>query len=79
MVEELLEEGSGGCICEFMCPLSVVNDEVINWSSSTDISGVPGTGKTATVHSVVRELKHMADQNVCFICCNGRLTGHTGW
>jgi len=29
-VEELLEEGSGGCICEFACPLSVVNDEVIN-------------------------------------------------
>jgi origin recognition complex subunit 1 len=28
-VEELLEEGSGGCICEFVCPLSVVNDEVI--------------------------------------------------
>ncbi|RPD52623.1 hypothetical protein L227DRAFT_589631 [Lentinus tigrinus ALCF2SS1-6] len=33
-VDELLEEGSGGCIC-----------------------------KTATVHAVVRELKHMAKQN----------------
>ena len=31
----------------------------------TDISGVPGTGKTATVHAVVRELKRMAEQNVC--------------
>ena len=31
---------------------------------STDISGVPGTGKTATVHAVVRELKRMAEQNV---------------
>ena len=30
----------------------------------TDISGVPGTGKTATVHAVVRELKRMAEQNV---------------
>ncbi len=29
-----------------------------------DISGVPGTGKTATVHAVVRELKRMAEQNV---------------
>ena len=29
-----------------------------------DISGVPGTGKTATVHAVVRELKRMAESNV---------------
>ena len=29
-----------------------------------DISGVPGTGKTATVHAVVRELKRMAEQDV---------------
>ena len=29
-VEELLEKGSGGCICEFVCPLSVIKDEVIN-------------------------------------------------
>jgi origin recognition complex subunit 1 len=63
-VEELLEEGSGGCICELVAPLFVVNNEVIS-PSSPDISGVPGTGKTATVHAVVRELKRMAEENVC--------------
>lgn len=31
---------------------------------SADISGVPGTGKTATVHRIVRELKRMAERNV---------------
>jgi Cdc6-like AAA superfamily ATPase len=35
--------------------------------AGTDISGVPGTGKTATVHAVVRELKRMAEQNVCSV------------
>jgi len=34
-------------------------------SPSLDISGVPGTGKTATVHTVIRELKRMAKSNVC--------------
>ena len=29
-----------------------------------DVSGVPGTGKTATVHRIVRELKRMAERNV---------------
>jgi Cdc6-like AAA superfamily ATPase len=35
--------------------------------AGADISGVPGTGKTATVHAVVRELKRMAEQNVCSV------------
>lgn len=60
-VEELLEEGSGGCICEHSRAIF----EDIRLTSGADISGVPGTGKTATVHAVVRELKRMAEQNVC--------------
>ena len=32
--------------------------------ASSDVSGVPGTGKTATVHRIVRELKRMAERNV---------------
>lgn len=60
-VLELVEEGSGGCVCE---------SELIflAWFRHShydlDISGVPGTGKTATVHAVVRELKRMAESNV---------------
>lgn len=55
-VEELLEEGSGGCVCEYFNVCTGVSH---CWLS--DISGVPGTGKTATVHAVVRELKRMAE------------------
>ncbi|KAG8820385.1 Origin recognition complex, subunit 1 [Serendipita sp. 400] len=39
------------------------------------ISGVPGTGKTATVHTIIRELKIMASNNECnpftFVEING--------
>ncbi|KAJ7286127.1 hypothetical protein C8J57DRAFT_1286799 [Mycena rebaudengoi] len=42
-VSNILEEGSGGCVCAHL--------------------GRPRTGKTATVHAVVRELKRMAESN----------------
>jgi len=60
-VLELVEEGSGGCVCEsdfiFLSTFQRFHHRL-------DISGVPGTGKTATVHAVVRELKRMAESNV---------------
>lgn len=56
-VEEGVESGGGGCLCtsardrgEFMPKLKDI-----------DIAGVPGTGKTATVHAVVKELKRKAE------------------
>lgn len=61
-VLELIEEGSGGCVCE---PESVFLPWFCHSHCGLDISGVPGTGKTATVHAVVRELKRMAENNVC--------------
>lgn len=63
-VGELLEEGSGGCICKLIC-LLYKNTFSLTQTFCSDISGVPGTGKTATVHSVVKELKRMAQSSVC--------------
>jgi len=60
-VLELVEEGSGGCVCE---PELIFLSASRNFDYHLDISGVPGTGKTATVHAVVRELKRMAESNV---------------
>ena len=59
-VLELVEEGSGGCVCE--SELFFSRSHIFDYH--LDISGVPGTGKTATVHAVVRELKRMAESNV---------------
>ena len=56
----LVEDASVSCL-----PLSIVTG-MLKWSSSTDISGVPRIGETAIMHAVVRELKHMVEQNVCF-------------
>lgn len=64
-VEELIEEGSGGCVCKSKSYGSMISCCVESFYFTSDISGVPGTGKTATVHAVVRELKRMAENNVC--------------
>lgn len=61
-VGELLEEGSGGCVCEFP-PLLFFVRKYERPLVLSDISGVPGTGKTATIHAIVRELKRMAEHN----------------
>jgi hypothetical protein len=34
-------------------------------TAGTDISGVPGTGKTATVLEVIRHLQHKSENEVC--------------
>jgi origin recognition complex subunit 1 len=57
-VLELLQETSGGCICEH------THESEGNAKLCIDISGVPGTGKTATVHTIIRELKNMAENSV---------------
>lgn len=69
-VEGLLEEGSGGCVCMFSLSfrrsLQYFKTGRLTriYGISSDVSGVPGTGKTATVHRIVRELKRMAERNV---------------
>ena len=60
-VLELVEEGSSGCVCEFEPLILSIFSRL---DCRQDISGVPGTGKTATVHAVVRELKRMAESDV---------------
>ena len=68
-VEELLKEGSGGCICELFASLSVLSDQSISDELNIcppQISRVSQVRERATVHAVVRELKRMTGQNVYF-------------
>lgn len=53
-VLELIEEGGGGCVGE---PKLVFLPWFYHSHYDLGISGVPGTGKTTTVHAVVREFK----------------------
>jgi hypothetical protein len=67
-VDELLKEGSGGRL-ELSTRHAVVDDEAVSLSPCTDISGVPGTGKTETV---VSDLTTMAEQTVWPILIRGK-------
>lgn len=58
-VEEGVEGGGGGCLCECLSALTILVHKL-----KADIAGVPGTGKTATVHAVVKELKRKAEDGV---------------
>ena len=46
---------SGTCLCASRC--AAVSSFGSSSIGSTDIHGVPGTGKTATVHGVIRDLQ----------------------
>lgn len=61
-VEEGVETGGGGCLCRLL-----LEDAYSNWCLFADIAGVPGTGKTATVHAVVKELKRKAEDGVSWL------------
>lgn len=56
-VEEGVESGGGGCLCRSKHCATVAKSLTL----LSDIAGVPGTGKTATVHAVVKELKRKAE------------------
>ena len=59
-IEGVIEGGGGGCICQSRPVSRATRAPADPHSFFTDISGQPGTGKTATVHAVVRELKQKA-------------------
>lgn len=56
-VEEGVESGGGGCLCRSKRCETVAKSLTLH----SDIAGVPGTGKTATVHAAVKELKRKAE------------------
>jgi Cdc6-like AAA superfamily ATPase len=80
-LESAIEDGTGSCICMFVksyaCTILLQHNLQINLIRSKfpllrlDISGVPGTGKTATVHEVIRSLHAKAEDGVS--CTNAML------
>jgi Cdc6-like AAA superfamily ATPase len=59
-VEEAISDGSGSCICKRL--LGTTFDAVwLTPGFKTDISGVPGNGKTATVTRVIDSLREKSD------------------
>lgn len=66
-VETAIEEGTGTCICKLVERHKMFCTTPFSQCSMTgiDISGVPGTGKTATVLEVIRHLQHKSENEVC--------------
>lgn len=59
-LESAIQAGQGSCICKIL---------IIASGLLKDISGVPGTGKTATTQSVLKALLEKRDNEVIFIQC----------
>lgn len=68
-IESLLEDGQGGCVCEWLATSSTR-------LTRSDISGTPGTGKTATVHSVIRGLIDRSNNQVRLVLASYFFNNH---
>lgn len=65
-LEDAIDEGVGSCICQLGPAITCFRGEsrlTVGYHNS-DIAGVPGTGKTATVRSVVSSLQQRASDHV---------------
>jgi origin recognition complex subunit 1 len=61
-LEDAIDEGTGCCICKPQSRYEILAHDA---KRAADVAGVPGTGKTATVNSVVRMLQQRAADKVC--------------
>lgn len=62
-VEGAVESGTGTCICMLYTIHTCGMHSYIEYLC-VDVAGVPGTGKTATVHEVIRHLQYRVEQKV---------------